>query len=284
MFWWGGLKVIWEIQTGSQENLRHSGKLHRKDDFPTGYWKMNRSWQVSDTLDRTFQNSKRGPRRTWVTQGPVSEWVWLVSRMQWRWVTRAEVKCSWAVCWGTDVGEGTRERKRVSFWMYWVWCAWRTFERACGAGAQEQGWEYRVKNISLKVVIKQRAWLGSCRECVQTEMRMSQEWPEGTNPTPGNTDLSGAGRETGLGKKMEKPHQRIITRKWYPEIKGWESQMMQRSQITYGLKATCQSWPCMSHVSGAQEASLQWVQEEMESEERQIITMRDKSFKKKKVL
>lgn len=37
----------------------------------------------------------------------------------------------------------------------------------------------------------------------------------------------------------------------------------------------------MSHVSGAQEASLQWVQEEMESEERQIITMRDKSFKKK---
>lgn len=36
----------------------------------------------------------------------------------------------------------------------------------------------------------------------------------------------------------------------------------------------------MSHISGVQEASLQGVQEEMESEERQIITMRDKSFKK----
>lgn len=133
----GDSRVIPETQAANLiEGIQ--GRLHRWGDFQTGCWKRNRSWQVLAILGRKVREAWR----TWVTQGPGSEWVWLKSRMpqkQTSGVLGGVLRRD--RCWGGEIG---RERERILFWMCWVWCACRTFKRVCGAGAEEQGWEIRI--------------------------------------------------------------------------------------------------------------------------------------------
>lgn len=70
-----------------------------------------------------------------------------------------------------------------------------------GLELKSKVWEYRFNTLSLKVVIKQKAWLGSCRECAKQDEhgpRMTRR----NKPNPRKyVNVSGAGREMGSGKK-----------------------------------------------------------------------------------
>lgn len=146
-------RELWcEIQ-GQYERLRQAaswilgfqGRLHRRGDFHTGCWKMNRNWQVLGISDRKL---KERHGRRWVTQGFTEAW------------DAIEVEVSFQVmCWGRKKYWGwDRERKQHKFHFgHAEFNAPAECSRGwVGLELKSKAAEYRFKNIRLKLENKKK--------------------------------------------------------------------------------------------------------------------------------